>query len=408
MSNTPTPSGSGTTTPSRFASQTATIDDVLSTQTVGLVNLAEFKKRRAELLEQKEREVARRGGLIGAATSSGEAGGKPQKKKRKVKQQGGLSFAGDDEDEDTSFSNPKTKTQKRASGKDKTGTEGGATKEPLPGTTGDNASVGTDHGQTVTPTGNEAETDVTSKAPIQENTSSASPPVSTPSDPNSAAIRPEGSDELEAGSGQEGSGSTGIVIKKKPNPRLAHPPPKALTKSTLMREAAEREALRREFLAMQEKVKNEEIIIPFIFYDGTNVFPKEEGVKVKKGEAVWLFLERARRMSGRREWLRVSVDDLLLVRGELIIPHHYEFYYFIVNQTEGPNGLIFDYSKEPSEDPKPQKGTEDPTLTKVVDRRWYERNKHIFPASIWTEFDPNITYKGRIRRDKEDNSFFFS
>ena len=42
---------------------------------------------------------------------------------------------------------------------------------------------------------------------------------------------------------------------------------------------------------------------------------------VKKGEAVSLFLERARGMSGRREWLRVSVDDLLLVRGEVIIPH---------------------------------------------------------------------------------------
>ena len=34
-----------------------------------------------------------------------------------------------------------------------------------------------------------------------------------------------------------------------------------------------------------------------------------------------LFLERARRISGRREWLRVPVDDLLLVRGEVIIPH---------------------------------------------------------------------------------------
>lgn len=57
-------------------------------------------------------------------------------------------------------------------------------------------------------------------------------------------------------------------------------------------------------------------------YSGTNVAPPNgEGVQVKKGEAVWLFLERARRMSGRREWLRVSVDDLLLVRGEVIIPH---------------------------------------------------------------------------------------
>ena len=42
---------------------------------------------------------------------------------------------------------------------------------------------------------------------------------------------------------------------------------------------------------------------------------------VKKGEAVWLFLERARRMSERCEWFSVSVDDLLIVRGELIIPH---------------------------------------------------------------------------------------
>ena len=42
---------------------------------------------------------------------------------------------------------------------------------------------------------------------------------------------------------------------------------------------------------------------------------------VKKGEAVWLFLKRARRMSERWEWFSVSVDDLLIVRGELIIPH---------------------------------------------------------------------------------------
>ena len=43
----------------------------------------------------------------------------------------------------------------------------------------------------------------------------------------------------------------------------------------------------------------------------------------KKGEAVWLFLERASRMSGRRESLRVLVDDLLLVHGEVIIPDEF-------------------------------------------------------------------------------------
>jgi protein FAM50 len=207
------------------------------------------------------------------------------------------------------------------------------------------------------------------------------------------------------------SGEEDEVKKRKVNPKLGLPAPKVLTKNTLLREAQERETLRREFLALQEKIKNEEISIPFVFYDGTNVAPPTgEGVTVKKGEAVWLFLERARRMSGRREWLRVSVDDLLLVRGEVIIPHHFEFYYFIVNRTMGPNGLLFDFPSSPS--PTPQTPTtnpnrDDPTMTKVVDRRWYERNKHIFPASVWTEFDPNTDYSNMVRRDMGGNAFFF-
>src|SRR4051812_45713417 len=38
----------------RFTSQNETLEDVLKLQTVGLVHLSDFKKRRAELLEQKE------------------------------------------------------------------------------------------------------------------------------------------------------------------------------------------------------------------------------------------------------------------------------------------------------------------------------------------------------------------
>lgn len=51
---------------------------------------------------------------------------------------------------------------------------------------------------------------------------------------------------------------------------------------------------------------------------------------------------------------------------------------------------------------------EDPTFTKVVDRRWYERNKHIYPASMWQEFDPEKDYKSEVRRDTGGNTFFFS
>lgn len=63
---------SGASTP-RFISQAATAEDLLKSQTVGLVNLAEFRKRRADVLDQKERE-AQDNGRSGANTPGLESG----------------------------------------------------------------------------------------------------------------------------------------------------------------------------------------------------------------------------------------------------------------------------------------------------------------------------------------------
>jgi protein FAM50 len=41
----------------RFKSQAATAEDLLKAQTVGLVNLNDYRKRRAEALDLKEREA---------------------------------------------------------------------------------------------------------------------------------------------------------------------------------------------------------------------------------------------------------------------------------------------------------------------------------------------------------------
>jgi len=85
--------------------------------------------------------------------------------------------------------------------------------------------------------------------------------------------------------------------------------------------------------------------------------------------------------------------------------------------------LLFDYSKfatqASSDTQSPQIPLEDelegedmdPTLTKVVDRRWYEKNKHIFPASLWREYEPGVEFQEKMtkaRRDAEGNAFFFS
>lgn len=128
--------------------------------------------------------------------------------------------------------------------------------------------------------------------------------------------------------------------KIKSNPNAGGPPPKAMTKASLAAEAAERDRLRSEFVKTQEQVRNAEIAIPFVFYDGSSL--PGGTVKVKKGEHIWLFLERCRkvgaeigvcsegsvegggskqRVEGKKSWARIGVDDLMLIRGDVIIPH---------------------------------------------------------------------------------------
>lgn len=244
------------------------------------------------------------------------------------------------------------------------------------------------------------------------------------------------------------SDSSTAKRKLGPNSGVAFAP-RVRTKNALLKEAQQREQLRKEFLSMQEAVKATEVALPFVFYDGSNV--PGGRCRVKKGDQIWLFLDRARKVGAesgiggdrsRREWARVSVDDLMLVRNEIIVPHHFDFYYFVVNKTTGyDNKRLFDFSPEPTSATPASKAADDvdlstydplarpkskrdqasgipdedlegyhddPSLTKVVDRRWYERNKHIFPASVWEDFDATKDYSKANRKDTEGNSFFFS
>jgi protein FAM50 len=113
--------------------------------------------------------------------------------------------------------------------------------------------------------------------------------------------------------------------------------------------------------------------------------------------------------------------DVLL---ELTFSQHYEFYHFMANRTKGFNGYLFPHSPQTTaHDPLSIPGkkkevvskftdeelegfNEDPAITKVVDRRWYERNKHIFPASLWEDFDPTKDYSVAVRKDTQGNAYF--
>lgn len=243
---------------SRFTVPNKTTQERISSTTVGLVALSDFRKRRAEVLEQQEREA--RDAAVAtpdrshtgtpdpnassdASSSHAVAADIVRRKKAKKRAVGGakLSFGDDEEDGD--------------------GGEGGGAADDTDG---------------------------------------------------SGAVKAAGMKKAKF----KANASVSVV-------------PRAVTKSALRREAAEREVLRREFLARQAAVKATEIAIPFVFYDGSNI--PGGVVRVKKGDFIWVFLDKSRKVgadlgvgekaNARREWARIGVDDLMMVRGNIIVPH---------------------------------------------------------------------------------------
>ncbi|CCA73167.1 related to xap-5 protein [Serendipita indica DSM 11827] len=150
-----------------------------------------------------------------------------------------------------------------------------------------------------------------------------------------------------------------------------------------------REALRQEWLRKQEEIKAEEVEVVYSYWDGSG---HRKSVKVKKGDKISTFLEKARQQFP--ELRGINVDNLMYIKEDLIIPHHYTFYDFIVNKARGKSGPLFNFDVHDD-----VRLLADATLEKdeshagkVVERSWYQRSKHIFPASRWEVFDPEKNY----------------
>jgi len=154
-------------------------------------------------------------------------------------------------------------------------------------------------------------------------------------------------------------------------------------------ERRQREELRQEWLRKQEEMKQEEIEITYSYWDGSG---HRKSVKCRKGDDVSTFLEKCRQQFP--ELRGVSVDNLMYVKEDLIIPHHYTFYDFIVNKARGKSGPLFNFDVHDDvrllADATIEK--DESHAGKVVERSWYQRNKHIFPASRWEVYDPERKY----------------
>ncbi|KDN53082.1 XAP5-domain-containing protein [Tilletiaria anomala UBC 951] len=282
----------------RFVGKNDSIEETLKKQTVGLVRLEDFQKRRVELEEEKRREAAKTNEL------------KPEekKKKKKAKTKATLSFAMDEEEGDDDSPSHKAKKQK------------------------------TSHDS--------------SKASNRK-TSFKNPSVDT-------SFLPDRKREEE--------------------------------------ERRVREELRQEWLHKQEEMKQEEIEITYSYWDGSG---HRKTVKCKKGDSVAQFLEKCRQQFP--ELRGVSVDNMMYIKEDLIIPHHFTFYDFIVNKSRGKSGPLFNFDVHDDvrllADASVEK--DESHAGKVVERSWYNRNKHIFPASRWELFEMGKDYGSYSIHDRK-------
>ncbi|KAL1741315.1 XAP5, circadian clock regulator-domain-containing protein [Schizophyllum fasciatum] len=268
----------------RFVGQNDSIEEVLKHSTVGLVHLEDFQQKKKELVEAKAREAARSSELKDETKKS---------KKRKKAAKSTLSFAMDDEEEETA------------------------------------------------------------EAPVKD-----------------------GSEEPAPKKGK---------FRKNPNVDTSFLPDRDREEE----ERRERERLRREWLEKQEQLKHEDIEITYSYWDGSG---HRKSVVCKKGDSISTFLEKCRQQFP--ELRAVSVDNLMYVKEDLIIPHHHTFYDFIVNKARGKSGPLFNFDVH--DDVRlladATKEKDESHAGKVVERSWYQRNKHIFPASRWEVFDPEKSY----------------
>ncbi|KAK1117259.1 hypothetical protein K0M31_016810 [Melipona bicolor] len=207
-------------------------------------------------------------------------------------------------------------------------------------------------------------------------------------------------DEVELSEEEVESKDIGPVIKKiKKNPDVD-------TSFLPDREREEeenrlREELRQEWARKQNALKEEEIEITFSYWDGSG---HRRSVIMKKGNSIYQLLQRCLEVLRREfsELKTVMADQLMYVKEDLILPHHYTFYDFIVTKARGKSGPLFTFDVHDDirvmHDASVE--TEESHAGKVLLRSWYERNKHIFPASRWEPFDPTKSYDKYTISDK--------
>ena len=131
---------------------------------------------------------------------------------------------------------------------------------------------------------------------------------------------------------------------------------------------------------LKETNQAKKIKVSFFYFDG---FKTTKSVIATKGTKIGDFLELARKFICREypEFASIKGDHIfMLVAEEHIIPNEVNFFELELKNIYEKPGPKMDYAKIEHEYELEE--LKSPVL-KIIDRRFYEQNKHIFPFSKW-------------------------
>eukprot|EP00798_Chlamydomonas_sp_ICE-L_P026756 gene26756-4333_t len=409
------------------ASTSEQLEHAFKNETIGLVTKAEFVQKRTTLQERLEEEMKKK------LEEDEELVVKDKERRRKEKMMGAgkpkLSFAMDDQQG--------TQQDMRSSGHRITAEQGHRRKaeqelQRTPGRDTGEREAGArreqqSQGKRRTDEEGDGEEDGAGAIETKPAFSfkfgcGAAASTSAPKTQDSSAPKTQDTD-IKGGGDENNEGSDGGATKKPRFGKFGKDPSVATAflpdKDREKAEEELRNQLKKEWMAQQEAIRQELLDITYSYWDGSGHRHK---ISVKKGDSEY--------EGGSGSPQHVSFYDLIISKAQGKSGSLFDFGVTedirIVNDARGKSGLLFDYGVTEDirivNDARGKSGplfdfgvTEDIRIVndatqekkdshagKIVERHWYDRNKHIFPANRWEPFDPDKKWDSYSIHDYKD------
>ncbi|ETW31752.1 hypothetical protein PFFCH_00839 [Plasmodium falciparum FCH/4] len=151
--------------------------------------------------------------------------------------------------------------------------------------------------------------------------------------------------------------------------------------------------LRELYYKLENEQKEKVIDITYSYYDGSGHRRK---ISVKQKNTIGQFINKCVD-NLKNEFIQLrsaSCETLMFVKEDVILPNYITFYELIKNKAQGKTGPLFSFDavENLSGITDIRKEKTDTHAGKLVEKKWYEKNKHIFPASKWEIYKPLKTY----------------